>query len=200
MNSENLVTILWLGVPIYLAVRLRLLGFTIGMFVLWTFFALFIEAEWLPCQPEWRPLHHAGIFISGFVLFSGFWFAFYGIRRAFLGKKPARRWARRLIISAVSAVALSFSLGLADFCLAAVGRSPIFSVNATKRIDMGGQTVYVGFGYVVVQQYKMGWEDESGMEIGPEKGPEIWYWFLPFTINDTTQKTGIRWIWCRGLE
>jgi hypothetical protein len=30
--------------------------------------------------------------------------------------------------------------------------------------------------------------------MGGEHGPEIWYWFTPFTVYRTTERTGIRWL------
>ena len=91
---------------------------------------------------------------------------------------------RVLTILAASVLVLSLLVGMADFSLALFGYRPILSKYVAVLRD-GGTTVHVGFGYRLVQ-----WQRLDG-----DVGPEIWFWFLPFTVSDTTQRKGIHWIW-----
>jgi hypothetical protein len=47
----------------------------------------------------------------------------------------------------------------------------------------GGTTGYLGFGYSLIYYRK----------IDGEHGPEISYWFIPFSVYHTTERTGVRW-------
>jgi hypothetical protein len=61
-----------------------------------------------------------------------------------------------------------------------------FSVPLWMMSD-GGTTGSMGFGYSLTF-YK---------EISGEYGPEVWFWFTPFTVSWTTKHTGVRWLWGR---
>jgi len=172
MNIENLALIFWIGVPIYLAVRSKWLGFTIGMLALWLLFALYTETGWLPCDPERKPLSSSQGFLIGLVFFSGIWFIIYSIKRTLFAKRPIHRWWRRLAIGVTSVFVLSFSLGCADFCAVGLGCKPIFSPFMDELGNSGTTTIFhVGLGYVLFHK------------VEGDVGPGIWYWFLPFTVN-----------------
>ncbi|MBI5388020.1 MAG: hypothetical protein HZA90_25430 [Verrucomicrobia bacterium] len=84
---------------------------------------------------------------------------------------------------------LSLVLELCDIWAATRSWDTWFSKCAFICKD-GGTSGYVGFGYLLLYH-------RSGGLPAPEIGPEIWYWFLPFTICDTNEKTGISWVWSR---
>lgn len=63
-------------------------------------------------------------------------------------------------------------------------RAPLFSKGIWAMRD-GGTRGYVGFGYFLTYYRR----------IGGVHGPEVWFWFTPFTVSSTTKHVGIRWIW-----
>jgi hypothetical protein len=103
-----------------------------------------------------------------------------------MNEAPARRKFRVLAIVSASVVGLSLLVGLTDFGLALFGYRPTLSKHIAVLRD-GGTTIHVGFGYRLVH-----WQRLDG-----DLGPEIWFWFLPFSISETTQRKGIHWIWTK---
>jgi hypothetical protein len=63
-------------------------------------------------------------------------------------------------------------------------RTPIFSSTIWGMSD-GGTRGYVGFGYFLTYYRRMG-----GVQ-----GPEVWFWFTPFTVSATTEHVGLHWLW-----
>ena len=81
-------------------------------------------------------------------------------------------------------MSVSIILGVVDCWVAGTShRDTLFSMSVWKLRD-GGTSGYVGLGYSLTYYRKM----------GGEHGAEIWYWFTPFTVYHTTQRTGIRWL------
>jgi len=98
------------------------------------------------------------------------------------------RRAKKILLWLLCPIALSIILGMIDCWVAGTShRSTLFSVPVWKLGD-GGTTGYVGFGYSLTYYRKM-----SG-----EHGSEIWYWFTPFTVYDTSERTGVRWLFASG--
>src|ERR1035437_126713 len=82
----------------------------------------------------------------------------------------------------------SLMLGAIDCWIAGTNyRDTVFSKTIWMLKD-GGTTESVGLGYSITYYRKM-----QG-----EHGPEIWYWFLPFTVYHTTERSGVRWIFSSG--
>jgi hypothetical protein len=82
------------------------------------------------------------------------------------------------------ALCISLVLGAIDCWLSGTSfRNTFFSITTSKLRD-GGTTSHVGLGYSLVYYRKM----------NGERGPEIWYWFLPFSIYQTSERTGVRWL------
>ena len=80
---------------------------------------------------------------------------------------------------------VSLILAMLDSWSAATDRrAPLFSRGLWAMRD-GGTRGYVGFGYFFTYYRR----------IGGVHGPEIWFWFTPFTVSSTTKHVGIRWIW-----
>lgn len=63
-------------------------------------------------------------------------------------------------------------------------REPLFS-KVTWGMSDGGTRGCFGFGYSLTYHRKM----------GGEHGPEVWFWFSPFTVRWTSEHVGLRWIW-----
>jgi hypothetical protein len=178
MNVETLLFIPWVAIPFCLSLRFRWLGVAVGMPVLW---AVYCVSLW-PARQLFQP--RSMFSVTGFVSFSVLWFVLYAVKATLFSKKSATRWCRWLVVGVASAMALSFFLGIADVCLVSFDKAPIFVKEAEYMLLDGGTTEHVGFGYSLVCHRRM---------LG-EQGPVISYWFLPFEICCTTERTGIRWI------
>ena len=82
------------------------------------------------------------------------------------------------------AMCISTILGIVDCWVAGTAyRNTLFSLPMWKLRD-GGTTGYIGFGYSLTYFRK----------IDGEHGPEISYWFIPFSVYHTTERTGVRWV------
>ncbi len=78
---------------------------------------------------------------------------------------------------------VSVVLGVCDFWIAGTAhRHTLFSKAVWA--SGGGTRGYVGFGYSLTYYRGM----------GDANGPEIWYWFTPFTVYRTTEHTSVRWL------
>lgn len=63
-------------------------------------------------------------------------------------------------------------------------RAPLFS-RVTWAMSDGGTRGSVGFGYSLTYHRTM----------GGEHGPEVWFWFMPFTVRWTSEHVGLRCLW-----
>ncbi len=80
---------------------------------------------------------------------------------------------------------LSLVLAMLDSWVAGTNRrAPLFSKVIWATRD-GGTRGSIGFGYTL----------EYHRTIDGEQGPEVWFWFAPFTVSWTTTHTGFRWLW-----
>ncbi len=92
--------------------------------------------------------------------------------------RPWLPWLVRVMyVSVILAVCDSWAAG-------SERRAPIFSVTTWAMRD-GGTRASVGFGYSLTYYRRM----------GGEHGPEVWFWFTPFTVSWTTEHIGLRWLW-----
>ena len=92
---------------------------------------------------------------------------------------------RRWLPWVVRVMYVSLILAICDSLAAGADRAPLFS-KATWLMRDGGTSGSVGFGYSLTYHRKVG---------GGEHGPEVWFWFLPFTVSCTTERVGLRWLW-----
>jgi hypothetical protein len=87
-------------------------------------------------------------------------------------------WVVRVIyVSVILAICDSWAAGTAR-------RAPLFS-KVTWAMSDGGTRGSVGFGYSLTYH----------REMGGEHGPEVWFWFAPFSVRWTSDHVGLRWIW-----
>jgi hypothetical protein len=87
-------------------------------------------------------------------------------------------------------MSVSIILGIVDCWIAGTShRDTLFSKSVWKLSD-GGTSGYIGLGYSLTYYRKM----------DGEQGSEIWYWFTPFTVYHTTQRTGIRWLFASDTK
>lgn len=179
ITAGNVCLLVWIAVPLYCAVRLRWKGFVVGMLLLWFFFCLVVEAEWLPYPDESRPMRDAGLFAAGFAHFAGLWFAVYAVGRVAAVRSPRWRWGRRVALGLLISICVPFVLGAGDFCLMDLHKAPAFSAPYGTLMD-GETPAYAGVGYCLFR-------DES------RGGPEIRFRALPFWFGHTTQYFGARW-------
>jgi hypothetical protein len=63
-------------------------------------------------------------------------------------------------------------------------RAPLLS-KGTWAMSDGGTRGSIGFGYSLTYYRRL-----SG-----EQGPEVWFWFSPFTVRWTSEHVGVRWLW-----
>ena len=63
-------------------------------------------------------------------------------------------------------------------------RAPLFSKSTWSMSD-GGTRGSIGLGYSLTYYRRL----------GGEHGPEVWFWFSPFTIRWTSEHVGVRWLW-----
>ena len=92
--------------------------------------------------------------------------------------KPWSAWVFRLIC-------LSIILAMLDSWAAGTERRvPLFSIT-TGGLKDGGTRGSFGLGYSLTYYRAMG-----GVH-----GPEVWFWFTPFTVSWTTEHVGFRWLW-----
>jgi hypothetical protein len=97
---------------------------------------------------------------------------------------------KKILLWLLCAMGVSTILGIADCWIAGTShRGTAFSVPVWKLSD-GGTSGYIGFGYSLTYYRKM----------GGEHGSEIWYWFTPFSVYHTTERTGIRWLFASGTK
>jgi hypothetical protein len=100
------------------------------------------------------------------------------------GRKQAPRF-RPWLPWAFRIMCLSLVLAILDSWVAGTDRrAPLFSKVLWATKD-GGTRGSVGLGYMLTYHRAM----------GGEHGPEVWFWFTPFTVCLTTEHTGLRWIW-----
>lgn len=96
------------------------------------------------------------------------------------GFKPWLPWVFRLMC-------LSIILAMVDSWAEGTDRrDPLFSYRVYKLKD-GGTGGSVGLGYSLTYYRAM----------GGAHGPEVWFWFTPFTVSWTTEHVGLRWLWQR---
>jgi hypothetical protein len=94
--------------------------------------------------------------------------------------RPWLPWAARIMY-------VSIILAICDSWVAGTERrAPLFSITTWAMSD-GGTRGSVGFGYSLTYYRRMG-----GVH-----GPEVWFWFTPFTVSWTTERIGLRWLWQR---
>jgi hypothetical protein len=103
----------------------------------------------------------------------------YSVRR---GSPPQfRHWlpwvVRVMYVSVILAICDSWAAGTER-------RAPLFS-KVTWAMKDGGTRGSVGLGYSLTYHRKM----------GGEHGPEVWFWFTPFTVRWTSEHVGLRWLW-----
>ena|SRR5208283_718204 len=99
-------------------------------------------------------------------------------RKQPLRLKPWLPWVVRIMY-------VSIILAICDSWIAGTDRrAPLFS-HTTWGMSDGGTRVSVGFGYSLTYHRTM----------GGEHGPEVWFWFSPFTVRYTSQHIGLRWVW-----
>lgn len=92
--------------------------------------------------------------------------------------RPWLPWVVRMMyVSIILAMCDSWAAGTER-------RAPVFSIT-TWAMEDGGTRGSVGFGYSLTYYRRMG-----GIH-----GPELWFWFTPFTVSWTTEHTGLRWLW-----
>lgn len=85
----------------------------------------------------------------------------------------------------VRVMCLSIVLAMLDSWIAGTERrAPLFSITTWAMSD-GGTRGYLGFGYSLTYYRRM----------GGVYGPEVWFWFTPFTISFTTGHVGVGWLW-----
>ena len=103
----------------------------------------------------------------------------YNVRHGLLPQ--CRHWlpwvVRLMYVSVILAICDSWAAGTER-------RAPLFS-KVTWAMRDGGTRGSVGFGYSLTYHRKM----------GGEHGPEVWFWFAPFTVRWTSEHVGLRWIW-----
>jgi hypothetical protein len=91
---------------------------------------------------------------------------------------------KKILFWLLCAMIVSIIFGITDCWVAGTShRNTLFSVPVWKLSD-GGTSGYVGLGYSLTYYRKM----------GGEHGSEIWYWFTPFTVYHTSERTGVRWL------
>lgn len=88
------------------------------------------------------------------------------------------------------AIYVSIILALCDCWMASTERRVTPFSKGTWAMSDGGTRGSVGFGYALTYHRQM----------GGEYGPEVWFWFAPFTVRCTTEHTGLRWLWQRSPE
>lgn len=82
---------------------------------------------------------------------------------------------------------LSIILAMLDSWAAGTERgAPLVSVT-TWGLKDGGTSGSVGLGYSLIYHRAM----------GGRHGPEVWFWFMPFTVSWTTERVSLRWLWQR---
>jgi hypothetical protein len=92
--------------------------------------------------------------------------------------KPWLPWVARIMyVSIILAICDCWAAGTEH-------RAPLFS-KTTWAMSDGGTRGSIGFGYTLTYYRRMG-----GVQ-----GPEVWFWFTPFTVSWTTEHVGFRWIW-----
>jgi len=94
-------------------------------------------------------------------------------------------WVRPCLPWVVRIMHISIILAICDSWIAGTGRrAPLFSRTMWAMSD-GGTRGSIGFGYSLTYHRQM----------GGEYGPEIWFWFCPFTVSWTSEHIGLRWLW-----
>lgn len=97
---------------------------------------------------------------------------------------------KKILLWLFYAMCISTILGIVDCWVAGTAyRNTLFSLSMWKLRD-GGTTGYIGFGYSLTYYRK----------IDGEHGPDISYWFAPFSVYHTSERTGVRWLFASGLK
>ena len=91
---------------------------------------------------------------------------------------------KKILLWVFFAACISIFLGITDCWVAGTARRDTLFSKTVWAVSDGGTRGYVGFGYSLTYYRKM-----EG-----EHGPEIWFWFTPFTIYWTSEGKGIRWL------
>ena len=97
---------------------------------------------------------------------------------------------KKIAIGILCAMFISVLLGIIDcYIVGTAIRHTLFSVR-TRELSGEDASGYVGFGYSITYYHK----SEGDM------GPEIWYWFLPFAISDTSERVEFHWVFPFGTK